>query len=110
MTTSIRTRTRRTIITASLVTLSLAVLGAFVALEVRDQPEVQEATGREDPRIVRDDSHVLQEAPDGSPVLVEFLDFSAKPAAPSTPRSSSLGRTSPARSSSWSVTCRSPDT
>ena len=68
-------RTRRTVITASLVTLILAVLGVFVALEVRDQPEVQESTGSEDPRIVRPDSHVLQEAPDGSPVLVEFLDF-----------------------------------
>ncbi|WP_229053505.1 thioredoxin domain-containing protein [Aeromicrobium sp. Leaf350] len=66
---------RRTTITTSLVALSLLVLGVFVALEVRDQPEVQESTGSTDPRIVRDDSHVLQEAPAGSPVVVEFLDF-----------------------------------
>ncbi len=66
---------RRTIVTASIVTACLAVLGVFVALEVRSAPEVSESTGSTDPRIVRSDSHVVQEGPDGGPVLVEFLDF-----------------------------------
>ncbi|GAA1734000.1 DsbA family protein [Aeromicrobium alkaliterrae] len=68
-------RQRRTVITAAVVAVCLAVLGVFVVLETRGEPEVVESSGADDPRIVRDDSHVLQEAPDGSPVLVEFLDF-----------------------------------
>ncbi len=66
---------RRTVITASIVAVCVAVLGLFVVLEVRSAPEVSESSGAEDPRIVRADSHVLQEATEGSPVLVEFLDF-----------------------------------
>ncbi len=66
---------RRTVITASIVAGCVAVLGLFVVLEVRSAPEVSESSGAEDPRIVRADSHVLQEATEGSPVLVEFLDF-----------------------------------
>lgn len=66
---------RRTVITASIVAVCVAVLGIFVVLEVRSAPEVSESSGAEDPRIVRADSHVLQEATEGSPVLVEFLDF-----------------------------------
>ncbi|MEG9224608.1 DsbA family protein [Aeromicrobium sp. Sec7.5] len=66
---------RRPVITASIVAVCVAVLGLFVVLEVRSAPEVSESSGAEDPRIVRADSHVLQEAPEGSPVLVEFLDF-----------------------------------
>ncbi|EFQ82007.1 DsbA-like protein [Aeromicrobium marinum DSM 15272] len=67
--------TRRTVITAALVTLSLAALGVFVALEMRDKPPVVESSGIADPRLFRADSHVIQDAPEGSPVLVEFLDF-----------------------------------
>ncbi len=66
---------RRTVITASIVAVCVAVLGLFVVLEVRSAPEVSESSGTEDPRLVREDSHVLQEAPDGFPVVVEFLDF-----------------------------------
>jgi protein-disulfide isomerase len=66
---------RRTVITASIVAVCLAALGVFVVLEVRSSPDVSASSGADDPRIVRPNSHVLQQGPEDGPVLVEFLDF-----------------------------------
>ncbi len=66
---------RRNLITAAVVAACIAVLAGFIVLDRRDAPEVKESSGAKDPRIFRDDSHVLQEGPADGPVLVEFLDF-----------------------------------
>ena len=66
---------RRIATTVGIVGIALLVLGVLVVLEMRGAPEVAPPTAEDDPRIVRADSQVLQEAPEGAPVFVEFLDF-----------------------------------
>ncbi|WP_053202722.1 DsbA family protein [Jiangella muralis] len=58
--------------------VALVVLLALNRSDGDDEPAAAAPTGggggAEGP-VVRDDSHVLSPAPDGAPVLVEFLDF-----------------------------------
>lgn len=68
-------RRRRIATTGGIVGIALLVLGVLVVLEVRGAPEAVPPTIQDDQRIVRADSQVLQEAPEGAPVFVEFLDF-----------------------------------
>lgn len=65
---------RQSVVALVVVVLFVAVFGALGVLEQRDRPD-KAAEGRGDSIAVRADSHRLQEAPDGAPVFVEFLDF-----------------------------------
>ena len=67
--------TRRTTITIGVTAAAILALALVVFLQTRDGPSDPETLEADDPRIVRTDSHVVQQGDDGAPVLVEFLDF-----------------------------------
>ena len=70
-----RSVTRRTTVTIGVVGAAILALALVVFLQTRDGPSDPETVESDDPRIVRADSHVVQQGDEGAPVLVEFLDF-----------------------------------
>lgn len=67
--------TRRTTVTIGVTAAAILALALVVFLQTGDGPSDPETVKADDPRIVRADSHVVQQGDDGAPVLVEFLDF-----------------------------------
>lgn len=69
-----KTRARPTIRPALLIpALVVAVFATFVIYDATrgdDKPD-----GRSQSLAIQDDTHILDQGPDGSPILVEFLDF-----------------------------------
>jgi protein-disulfide isomerase len=61
----------------TLIIVSVLVLGGLVAIVLgsSSSEESQSASGEGGAEVVREDTHVLSEAPEGQPTVVEFLDF-----------------------------------
>ena len=70
-----RSVARRTTVTVGVAGAAILALALVVFLQTRDGPSDPETVQADDPRIVRADSHVVQQGDEGAPVLVEFLDF-----------------------------------